>query len=122
MRVCNGYLGPCGQTRRSQSRKAVETGLHADGEDPKPLLDTLSEPHGTPIQKLLLSVKVGISNKLPIGGNRCMRLRDDTPGSGAPVSPNPGTHGKGGAQEFAPVRGVWSVEASESDHPRKRRR
>ena len=91
MRVHNGYLGPCGQIRRSPSRTAVKNGLHADGDDPKPLLGPLSEPPRTPIQKLMLAVKVGISTKLPIGGNRfaSLRLRDAIPEACEAVPPVP---------------------------------
>lgn len=122
MRVHNGYLGPCGQIRRSPSRTAVKNGLHADGDDPKPLLGPLSEPPRTPIQKLMVEMTVVISNELPIGADWCPRLCYINIGLVTPLCPNPGTHRKGGAQEFVQVRGVWSVEASRSDHHRKRRR
>ena len=100
MRVHNGYLGPCGQIRRSPSRTAVKNGLHADGDDPKPLLGPLSQPPGTPIQKLMLAVKVGISTKLPIGGNRFMRLRDAIPEACEAVPPVPELIEKGGRKSL----------------------
>ena len=121
MRVHNGYLGPCGQIRRSPSRTAVKNGVHADGEDPKPLLGPLSQPPGTPIQKLMLAVKVGISTKLPIGGNR-LRLRDAILEACEAVPPVPELIEKGWRNSLRKPRSILRAEASRSDHRRKRRR